>query len=147
MKRLQKGFTLIELLIVVAIIGILAAIAVPQYQSYTAKARFSEVVQATAPFKLGVEVCYQDFGSLASCNAAGTNGVLPNTTGASGLVASVTTSGAPSNGAVSATAIVGSGLNGETFIISPTAAAAGTANALTWVTDASSTCLAKAYCR
>jgi len=146
MKHLQKGFTLIELLIVVAIIGILAAIAVPQYQSYTAKARFSEVVQATAPFKLGVEVCYQDFGALASCNAPGVNGVLPNTTAASGLVASVATGGALP-GTIAATAITGSGLAAETYVIAPTAGAAGGANALTWATDPSSTCLAKAYCR
>lgn len=55
----QSGFTLIELLIVVAIIGILAAIAVPQYQTYTKKAKFSEVVNATASRKSAVEGCFQ----------------------------------------------------------------------------------------
>ena len=57
-----SGFTLIELMIVIAIIGILAAIAIPNYQNYTNKAKFSEVIQATAPYKLAVEVCVHTLG-------------------------------------------------------------------------------------
>ena len=55
----QQGFTLIELMIVVAIIGILAAIALPAYQTYTNKAKFSEVVLATSPYKAAVDLCAQ----------------------------------------------------------------------------------------
>lgn len=73
MKK-QQGFTLIELMIVVAIIGILAAIAMPAYQNYTNKARYSEVVQAATGVKSAVEVCAQVQGGFTNCTA-NTNGV------------------------------------------------------------------------
>ena len=58
-KKSQQGFTLIELMISVAIVGILASIALPSYQNYTRKAKFSEVVMATASVKAAVEACAQ----------------------------------------------------------------------------------------
>jgi type IV pilus assembly protein PilA len=59
MKKVQNGFTLIELMIVVAIIGILAAVALPAYQNYSNRAAFSELVLATSPRKTAVELAIQ----------------------------------------------------------------------------------------
>jgi type IV pilus assembly protein PilA len=59
MKKTQQGFTLIELMIVVAIIGILAAVALPAYQNYSNRARFSEAVLSVTPRKTAVELAIQ----------------------------------------------------------------------------------------
>ncbi len=80
MKK-QSGFTLIELMIVVAIVAILAAIALPAYQSYTKRAKFSEVIAATGPAKTAYEVCIQGSTEtnnatlLSNCATAATNAV------------------------------------------------------------------------
>ena len=59
MKRVQQGFTLIELMIVVAIIGILAAVALPAYQDYTIRARVSEAILATSQCRTAISEVYQ----------------------------------------------------------------------------------------
>ena len=66
MKHSQKGFTLIELMIVVAIIGILAAIAVPAYQDYTIRSRVSEGASLAGASKTAVDVYFSETGSLSS---------------------------------------------------------------------------------
>ena len=63
MKRLQQGFTLIELMIVVAIIGILAAVALPAYQDYTVRAKMSEVILAMSACRTSITEVYQSGGS------------------------------------------------------------------------------------
>jgi type IV pilus assembly protein PilA len=66
MKTLQRGFTLIELMIVVAIIGILAAIAVPAYQDYTIRSRVSEAASMSSAAKTAIDVAFSENGSLST---------------------------------------------------------------------------------
>jgi type IV pilus assembly protein PilA len=73
-KKAQAGFTLIELMIVVAIIGILAAVAIPAYQDYVVKAKFADVESVAAAYKTAVAACMQETGDVANCDL-GTNGV------------------------------------------------------------------------
>jgi type IV pilus assembly protein PilA len=82
MKKMQQGFTLIELMIVVAIIGILAAIALPAYQDYTIRAQVSEAMNLGGGIKTPVAEIYSDLGDF-SVIASGSNG-LPAATDVSG---------------------------------------------------------------
>ncbi|MGC8731957.1 MAG: pilin [Halothiobacillaceae bacterium] len=76
MKKAQHGFTLIELMIVVAIIGILAAIAIPAYQDYIARSQMTEAMNLASGLKTAVAEVY---GQDGSCPTNGTNGIATNT--------------------------------------------------------------------
>ena len=90
-NNLQKGFTLIELMIVVAIIGILAAVALPAYQDYTVKAKMSEVILAASTCRTGITEIIQT-SSSASLPAGGSWGCEVSSASGSRYVVSVATS-------------------------------------------------------
>lgn len=114
-KSLQ-GFTLIELMITVAIIGIIAAIAIPSYLDYTRKAHFAELVQATGPYTVGVADCFQSDGGLENCNA-GSGGIPPPITLAVGRIASLSVD----KGQIVVTPVAAKGLlSSDTYILNPT---------------------------
>ena len=153
MKKVQQGFTLIELMIVVAIIGILAAVAIPSYQNYTNKAKFTEVVNATAPFKAAVEECVND----GTCLVAGAiSGITP---GSSGFPAAVTASPSQyvatvavnSNGQIIATSqnITVGATSTFNYKIDPTTNnnGAGGSTSVVWSTDSTSSCLTAGLCK
>lgn len=121
MKKMQKGFTLIELMIVVAIIAILAAIALPAYQNYVARAQASEALTATAGVRadLGVELAENDAFPAVDSPVGDSTAALEGKY----FPAGGATLGA-ANGVISV-AFNSGALNGQTMTITPNVAASG----------------------
>lgn len=129
MVKVQKGFTLIELMIVIAIIGILAAVAVPQYAQYTKRAKFSEVKLAVSPIKNGVDDCMQrNAGNVVCFTSSATPTIIGQVTASAltraanaalvGSVAVAATGGVPViTAAAEVTANNAEGFNGQTYTI------------------------------
>ena len=142
MKAHNTGFTLIELMIVIAIIGILAAVALPAYQTYTKKAKFAEVMAAAAPYKTSVALAIQK--NSASCRIgatlaltdlqAGSCGIPPAITTATGVVNGVTVI----NGVVTVTGTAE--VDSKTYTLTPN----GVTPPVTWAEGG--TCVAAGLC-
>lgn len=110
MKAIQKGFTLIELMIVIAIVGILAAVALPAYQDYTARAQMSEALTLAEGQKAAVVEYYSDNGTFPANNTSA--GIAASNTITGKYVATVNVSGNANTATITST-MKSSGVNND----------------------------------
>jgi type IV pilus assembly protein PilA len=129
MKQIQKGFTLIELMIVVAIIGILAAVAIPAYQDYVVKAKLTKAATPVDPIKLAIAMYYQEQGTFIaqanpwiSLGMTATGPTVPD--GISSIVVNACTTCGQNDGnaiVITLTNIKANTIDGSTVTMTPTA--------------------------
>jgi prepilin-type N-terminal cleavage/methylation domain-containing protein len=151
----KNGFTLIELMIVIAIIGILAAIALPAYSKYTARAKFTEVTSATAAVKQQVELCIFDVGWGAAASYCHQTKKADPSLGQRGwdlskaptaygtkYVDKITVTGA---GVIEAFAVNAQNLDGLSIKMTPQQGKGANDN-IDWIVDSTSSCFGKDLC-
>lgn len=125
--KTQRGFTMMELMITIAIVGIIAAIAIPSYLDYTRKAYYSEIVRATGPYAVGVAECFHTLGTLTGCNA-GENGIPEGINEPSGGVEKLEVA----EGKITVTPVKNHGIDSEDdYVMTPTI----TNNVISWTTS------------
>ena len=129
----QRGFTLIELMIVVAIVAILAAIALPAYQQFTKRAHFSEVIAATGPSKTAIEVCVHtatDNATAQGCSDSGNSAI-------SSLSTYVTSVAVSTEGVIKATGNAALDSKEYILIASPSLSTISAGSQVQWVVSGS----------
>ena len=144
-REQSKGFTLIELMIVIAIIGILAAVAVPQYGIYTKRAKFSEIISVSTQLKSAASTCLQVAGDFTQCDEWGEIGMVKTIVESNNpqVATADIGPGTPLGGTVATAVTINikaiPALNSATYQLN--GQYDNSANRLEWWVDSGSTCL------